>query len=744
MKVDRRLLVAGLAPGLGLAVWLLAGGALFWLTLDLSERQSLAAAFGPILESRGLLPVLWWLLGAALAGWAMRRLYESHVAAPARLAEAAEVLVADRAASDLGLRGGASLQRLAGAVNGLAHQRRVLNEEMARQVREASRGVAQERNRLAALMAELTQSVVVCNLDGRILLYNSSARTLFRTLPSTSHAIGGADLIGLGRSIYTIFDRPVVAHALETIDRQRARRTADEASPSAQFVTSTPSGRLLRVQMAPVHEVSAEAGLSSPRDTRRDDALNGFVLMLEDISEQFDEQSRRDRQLMTLTEGSRSSLASIRAALEMLDYPDLEAGVRERFQRVVQDEVATMSDRLDTLTQAGSQDLAIRWPLQDMLGADLVSAVARRIESTLGKTVDTGEVDDSLWLKVDSFSLMQALVFLANCLVEEFGLRALQLRLARAGHRAHLDLLWTGHPASTETVMAWQLGPMQLGEQRSPLSVREVVERHGGEIWLERERASHSAFFRLLLPLTADPGASGSSEGPEAAAASPSGGSRPEFYDFDLFRTTDSERELEDRALDQLVYTVFDTETTGLDPGGGDRILQIGATRIVNGKLLRGECFDQLVDPERAIPEASIPIHGISQQRVRGQPTIEQVLPAFHAFARDTVLVGHNVAFDMRFLQLAEAASGVRFEQPVLDTLLLSQVVHPNQDSHRLEAIAERLGVTMVGRHTAIGDALVTAEVFLKLLALLRQQGIITLGQAREAAEKSYYARVRY
>ena len=84
------------------------------------------------------------------------------------------------------------------------------------------------------------------------------------------------------------------------------------------------------------------------------------------------------------------------------------------------------------------------------------------------------------------------------------------------------------------------------------------------------------------------------------------------------------------------------------------------------------------------------------------------------------------------------------FDHPVLDTWLLSAVIHPNQDSHRLEAIAERFNVTIVGRHTALGDALVTAEVFLKLIPLLAEKGIHTLSQAREAAQKTYYARIRY
>jgi DNA polymerase-3 subunit epsilon len=278
---------------------------------------------------------------------------------------------------------------------------------------------------------------------------------------------------------------------------------------------------------------------------------------------------------------------------------------------------------------------------------------------------------------------------------------------------------------------------MTAGGERSPLSVRDVVERHGGEFWLERERVRHRAFFRFLLPLASE------REQLDVATFVPQG-SRPEYYDFDLFRATESSRELADRPLTELAYTVFDTETTGLNPGEGDEIIQIGAARVVNGKLLRQECFEQLVDPQRSIPAASIPIHGITPDMVAGQPTIDRVLPAFHTFAQDTVLVAHNAAFDMRFLQMKEALTGVRFDQPVLDTLLLSALVHPNQESHRLEAIAERFNIAVIGRHTALGDAIVTAEVFLKLIPLLAEMGIHTLGQALEAAQETYYARIRY
>ena len=321
-------------------------------------------------------------------------------------------------------------------------------------------------------------------------------------------------------------------------------------------------------------------------------------------------------------------------------------------------------------------------------------------------------------------------------LVEHYEIRELRFRLSAEGKMAFVDMIWSGPPFSSETLYMWELEPMNVGGETSPLTLRDVTERHGGEIWYQREKAVHRAYFRIVLPVAMTPDLP--QDVPHLR-----GESRPEYYDFDLFGFRDTSIDL-DRRLADLAYSVFDTETTGLEPSAGDEIIQVGAVRIVNGRLLRQEVFDQLVDPRRALSAAGIAIHGITEDRLRGQPTIDAVLPAFYEFCHETVLVAHNAAFDMRFLQLKEAATGVSFSQPVLDTLLLSAVIHPNQESHRLESIAERLGLTIIGRHTALGDAVVTGEVFLKMVPLLADMGIVTLRQALEAAEKTYYARVKY
>lgn len=199
-----------------------------------------------------------------------------------------------------------------------------------------------------------------------------------------------------------------------------------------------------------------------------------------------------------------------------------------------------------------------------------------------------------------------------------------------------------------------------------------------------------------------------------------------------------------DRPLTEIPYTAFDTETTGLRPSEGDEIVSIGGVRIVNGKMLPEETFDQLIDPGRAISRESTQIHGIDDAMVEGQPHIREVLPAFSRFAHGTVLVGHNAAFDMRFFQIKEELTGVRLRMPVLDTILLSEVVHPHHEDHSIEGIAGRLGVNIAGRHTALGDAIATGELFLKLIPLLADKGIRTLGEALEASKKTYLARVKY
>jgi len=212
---------------------------------------------------------------------------------------------------------------------------------------------------------------------------------------------------------------------------------------------------------------------------------------------------------------------------------------------------------------------------------------------------------------------------------------------------------------------------------------------------------------------------------------------RPVFYDFGLLAAGPVPAALGQRPLADLAFVVFDTETTGLRPDEGDEIVQIGAVRVAAGAVRDGETFETLVDPQRPIPPASTRFHGLTDADVAGAPDAAAALRDLRAFVGDAVLVAQNAAFDMRFVRARQRRAGIAFDMPVLDTMLLSAHLHPGESDHTLDGMARRYGVPVEGRHTALGDALVTARVLCRMLPLLAAGGVATLADADAASARA-------
>ena len=671
-----------------------------------------------IIEARapmlGFVAVLLLLACAGVLGW----LFRNYVTAVRSLAEQTRIVFAANPEHRVIAYGGSELVDLAATINRLADAYHRQQVDLETRAGISNVRLEEERNRLAALMSELSEGVLLCNVDGRILLYNERATMLFG---AAAQAPGNRQgLVGLGRSVFALLDRDQVAHAL---DKLQFSLDQGVEFPATRFITNAVTGVLIKVHMAPF--LSADGRVA------------GMVLTLDDVTELMNREAQRRSLLQAFAAGVRAPVASLRAAAENLaSFPEMNEARRVQFTEIVAAESRHVSAMINDALSEYADALKAGLALEDMRAVDLLNVARRRIEAVLGLTCALEDAPEDIWIKVDSFALVEALAYLAGRLREEYGVRSIGLRAAANGSFAELDLVWSGAIVASEALALWEIQPMQIGTQQTPLTLRDVLERHGGEAWVQSHKTSHTAWFRLLLPLGAP------------AAATPrrnlGTGSRPEYYDFDLFRYSDTVQGLAERKLVDLHYTVFDTETTGLEPSAGDEIISLGAVRIVNARLLKREVFEQLVNPQRPVGKASSRIHGIEAQALAGQPTIREVLPQFQRFCEDTVLVAHNAAFDMRFLELKEAATGVRFAQPVLDTLLLSVIVHPSQEGHNLEAVAERLGVSVIGRHTALGDALVAGEIFVKLLPLLAEHGIVTLGQALDASRETFLARLQY
>ena len=207
---------------------------------------------------------------------------------------------------------------------------------------------------------------------------------------------------------------------------------------------------------------------------------------------------------------------------------------------------------------------------------------------------------------------------------------------------------------------------------------------------------------------------------------------RPLVFDFDLMNA-DKTKHITDTPLSELCFVPFDTETTGLSVER-DAIVQLGAVRVLNGRIVEGEVMDVFVNPGRPIPPASTEIHHVTDGDVADAPDIGVVGRSFHHFARGAVLVAHNAPFDIGLLRKYEADMGVEWTHPVLDTVLLSAVVFGTTEEHSLDALCARLAIDIPAdlRHTALGDAKATAEALVKLLPLLHGKNIKTFGQLIE------------
>jgi DNA polymerase-3 subunit epsilon len=180
----------------------------------------------------------------------------------------------------------------------------------------------------------------------------------------------------------------------------------------------------------------------------------------------------------------------------------------------------------------------------------------------------------------------------------------------------------------------------------------------------------------------------------------------------------------------------LDTETTGLNVRR-DRLLSVGAVHLHGGQIYPAETFDRLVNPATRIPPVSTAIHGITDAMVVEAPDYPAVAADLARFCGERVWIGHNIGFDAAILRREAKLAGISWTEPVmLDTLRLYAALRPRAPDVELDAVAAELGVDVIGRHTALGDALVTAEVYRRLLPLLAAAGVQNLREALEFAER--------
>jgi DNA polymerase-3 subunit epsilon len=585
------------------------------------------------------------------------------------------------------------------AIEALAARFVALRRETDDAIASAAAEMAEQKLRLEAVLLGLSEGVIVCSPEHKIILYNRTAVRL----------IGAEERIGLGRSLIEIVGKEPVLHTLELLtgggDRGQVEVLRDR---STTLVLSAADGsRLLHARLSLLPGQHGSPG--------------GYVLTLADVDTDLAELAKREALLRAATEGLRGPVANIRAtaeAIKALPAPDDPA--RPMFETNLLTEATRLADTLEKLAAESRNLGSARWPRDDVNAADLVRCAAQHLRDRLGIALTLTGLP--LWLRIDSHPILAAIEVLAEKIAQRSGVREIDVETLLADRHIYLELRWAGEAVPSSELDRWLETPLP----RTPgdATLKAVLDRHDSEAW-SFARGPGIAVLRFPLPPPRQP----------QFRARPTLPPRPEFYDFDLFSRTATAANL-DRSLAEVDYVVFDTETTGLR-AEEDEIVALGAVRIVNRRLITGETFERVVDPGRPIPPLSTKYHGITDAMVAGRPPIAVVLPQFHAFAHNAVLVAHNAAFDMAFLTKHEGTVGVRFDNPVLDTLLLAGSTLDHLPEHSLDALAQRFAVPITQRHSALADAMATAMVFLRLLELLDARGIATLREALAASGRT-------
>jgi DNA polymerase-3 subunit epsilon len=551
----------------------------------------------------------------------------------------------------------------------LAETRNALAEAVAR---ETTR-LAREKARLEALLADVPVGVLLCSPQHQVVFYNGLAQDLLASA-------GAAP--GLDRPLFDYLRPGPILHAF-----QRLSETDDPDAASDLLCATTGAPRMLAARMRLL-------------------GGGGYVLTLRDVTADLAGHAKREALLAEVFDRVRRPAANLQTVMGVLGDGREGSEVLDAAMRA---EIGRLTAAITELGARYDESRTEWWPLAMTRASDLLDSLRARLEAA-GLAAE-GEAAPLL-LRCNGFEIVALLADLAGRIAAT-GPRAFRLAVDEEGSGALITLSWQGPALPVGELDRWLVEPLEVGV--ADVTGRTVLTTHATEIWPE----VHAGRAMLCLPIRQA----------RRAARRPKPIARAVVYDFDLLSRERAEK-VADSPLEALTYVVFDTETTGLMPQAGDEIVQIAAVRVVNGRRVEGEVFDSLVNPGRRIPPGSTEVHGITDAMVAEAPGVTEVLRRFHKFAEGAVLVAHNAPFDMEFLRRREGELGLRFDNPVLDTVLLSAVVFGQHDVHSLDALAHRLGITIPeeARHTALGDTLATAEAFLKLVPMLQGRGLRTFG----------------
>ncbi|MEM7377212.1 MAG: hypothetical protein AAF460_06850, partial [Pseudomonadota bacterium] len=537
-----------------------------------------------------------------------------------------------------------------------------------------------DRTRFTTMIGELAQGVMVCDVHGKLLLFNSRARDLLGE---------ESNQVELGGSIFQLFDQELIKHGLSIL---RHRLNAGELHARAVLNASSHEGTLVRVQMAPVVEGAEHA--ASPAE-----AITGFILTLDDVTLQHSISTRRDLLLQSLTRETRNMLTRLRTGLDSLSRT-VESRQHSGLVKALGRDVRRHCEHLERLSFQQSDLLEQTWPLEPILASDLLTAINQRLGREHNTELPLSAVlPAETWVRADGFAMVQGFSAVVQTLARDYESHVTSLSARADKGLLMLSLHWGDGTLRQEDFRALAMASARRGNEASSASLLELLQRHSGRAWLEESRTGQN--LRVALPLC-EPPVLGSNRGDQGA------------YDFGDRIEAGSIRVPEPPLATQVCTAVGLLALPSPSGEKTDGQMSLAAVRLVDGSIqstARTEFETQWLnspDDEAGGPD---PL-------------------ALARFSEGTVVALHDA--ERTLSKLGHVQREVLESANIADTASMARLAMPMADGFSLYLIAEQLGIEP-RLDSAESIARTTGKVYLRLAKALEKRGIRSYGQLTHA-----------
>ncbi|MCF6247754.1 MAG: DUF294 nucleotidyltransferase-like domain-containing protein [Desulfobacula sp.] len=393
-----------------------------------------------------------------------------------------------------------------------------------------------ENHVLAAFISKLPEAILICDSDGSILLHDSQSETYL--LKNINPPAIGVSMTG--KPITAFIEKNLLEHSLDEINEQLKNHVTNLVSI---FILKKHS-LILKAQVVPVLSHTGQ--------------FTGFVVILDDITQQNEAEMRIDALLKTLSKNARSPMASIRAAIEaMKTFPQMADDRQRQFTEIIYNESIVLSELLNSVSDDYTSLINVNETLKQILIADLLQTVSRRSQDRLDIVchVTTQSKTEQISIMADPYTMISMFFFLLERLKIETHQKEFYLMFHKKNKVAHVDICWKAGPISPKMLKDWETKKIESRESDSNAGLKDILRQHQSVIWTysNHDVLQEMSYLRFFIPIDKRPVLSPL----EPISVSPE--SRIQIGDIELFDHSDQIRELDNpldnRLITELSYT---------------------------------------------------------------------------------------------------------------------------------------------------------------------------------------------